>query len=136
MISLFLFSEVCAENEFRCNDFRDECIPLSKVCDLNIDCLGGEDEKNCGTFTWYFKNDNFKLWNKLNILIFFFRYDNATSTSPPPPSHPFSKTMLRHKIFFFTTFFVIILSVMNKKTYCNHFFNINYAFLHNFYIGM
>uniref|UniRef100_K1P895 MAM domain-containing protein n=1 Tax=Magallana gigas TaxID=29159 RepID=K1P895_MAGGI len=39
--------EVCAENEFGCDDFRDECIPLSKVCDLNADCLGGEDEKNC-----------------------------------------------------------------------------------------
>lgn len=59
LISFLLFSEVCAKNEFRCNDFRDECISLSKVCDLNTDCLGGEDEKNCGNITLYFKHDDF-----------------------------------------------------------------------------
>ncbi|XP_062611991.1 G-protein coupled receptor GRL101-like [Saccostrea cucullata] len=37
----------CGQNEFRCHINRAECVPLSKVCDLQPDCLNGEDEKEC-----------------------------------------------------------------------------------------
>lgn len=54
---------------------------------------------------------------KINLTYWFIlRYDDASSTLPP--TSPFLKTMLRHKIFAVSFFFYI-----------------NFAFLHNFYIG-
>ncbi|XP_034323391.2 G-protein coupled receptor GRL101 [Magallana gigas] len=38
---------LCSPNEFLCSPYRDECIPIYKVCDFEPDCLGGEDENNC-----------------------------------------------------------------------------------------
>lgn len=39
----------CASDEFRCDKNQEiECIPLSKLCDFEADCLGGEDEQFCG----------------------------------------------------------------------------------------
>ncbi|XP_061194819.1 uncharacterized protein LOC133202983 [Saccostrea echinata] len=37
----------CSPDEFRCSPYRVECVPLSRVCDLQPDCLNGEDEKGC-----------------------------------------------------------------------------------------
>ncbi|XP_061179593.1 G-protein coupled receptor GRL101-like [Saccostrea echinata] len=39
--------EKCGPNEFKCSNISDECIPFDKVCDLEPDCIGGEDEKRC-----------------------------------------------------------------------------------------
>lgn len=49
MFNPIIILEGCNPHEFRCNDARDECIPMSKVCDLHRDCLEEEDEINCGT---------------------------------------------------------------------------------------
>ncbi|XP_077560586.1 MAM and LDL-receptor class A domain-containing protein 1-like [Haemaphysalis longicornis] len=37
----------CGEEEFSCGD-RQQCIPLSQVCDFHSDCSNGADEARCG----------------------------------------------------------------------------------------
>nr|XP_022336076.1 G-protein coupled receptor GRL101-like [Crassostrea virginica] len=50
--SSFLKFRECKRDEFRCNRIRDECIPESKICDLELDCVDGEDERFCGFLTF------------------------------------------------------------------------------------
>lgn len=50
-MNICYFSEICGPNEFRCSSLRDECIPIAKVCDLETDCLAGEDEVQCGEYS-------------------------------------------------------------------------------------
>ena len=38
--------ENCTSGDFACGDGR--CVPRSVLCDHKPDCMGGEDEQNCG----------------------------------------------------------------------------------------
>ncbi|XP_062592238.1 G-protein coupled receptor GRL101-like, partial [Saccostrea cucullata] len=51
--------EKCGTSEFKCSDVSDECIPLNKVCDLEPDCIGGEDEKSCNFLRCWVANYSF-----------------------------------------------------------------------------
>ncbi|XP_061171655.1 G-protein coupled receptor GRL101-like [Saccostrea echinata] len=47
MSMTFILLEYCGPDEFRCSRARNECIPLTKVCDFKTDCLYKEDEQLC-----------------------------------------------------------------------------------------
>ena len=47
-------SKACKRDEFRCA-MNAECIPKSWVCDEEIDCPGGSDEKHCAGKPFSFK---------------------------------------------------------------------------------
>ena len=46
ILILIIIAKRCEYNHFECFDGR--CIPYESVCNVKLDCAGGEDEINCG----------------------------------------------------------------------------------------
>lgn len=50
----------CPSNSFLCKKEKT-CINYQYVCDNEMDCLNGEDEVNCGSFTSFICNTGHKI---------------------------------------------------------------------------